>query len=83
MRNKKVSITVALAILFIAYTITFTGAQSSPEEVEVPRLQVAVTLDGVITGGEWSDASRMDVMFAGDGLTHQGTVYLKHDCEYF
>lgn len=69
---------VALAIFIIASPITPATAQ--PPDVDVPRLRIPVTLDGEITGDEWDDANRMDVTFERDGLTYEGTIYLKHDC---
>jgi len=45
----------------------------------VPVLLNPVTLDGAITGDEWADAAETDVTFERDGLTYEGTIYLKHD----
>jgi len=44
----------------------------------VPVLYNPVTLDGVITVGEWTDANVKNVTLERDGITYKGTVYLKH-----
>jgi hypothetical protein len=46
---------------------------------KVKNLRLKVTLDGVISKDEWSDATRIDVSFDGSGATYNGTIYMKHD----
>ena len=46
----------------------------------VSLLRNRVALDGLIIGKEWGDANRMNVTFERDGLTYEGAIYLKHDC---
>jgi len=76
--NIRFAFVVVWAIFIIASPITPATAQ--PPDVDVPRLRIPVTLDGEITGDEWADAAGMDVTFERDGLTYEGTIYLKHDC---
>jgi len=80
--------TVLFAIFIVASFLSPTAAQPPPVvDVVVPRLLNLVTLDGVITGEEWSDAVAMPVTFrfynASSGTyvaNRTGFLYLKHDC---
>ena len=68
----------ALAIFIITSPITLVKAQLST--FQVPLLDNPVTLDGTITGNEWSDANGMNVTFVEGSLAYNGTIYLKHNC---
>ena len=88
MSKLKVVITVLLVIFVVASFLTPTTAQPPiTEDVIVPRLQNLVTLDGVITGNEWSDAVELPLTFRFYNTTtmeyvenRTGFIYLKHDC---
>lgn len=82
MRRLKFTLIVALLIL-IAASPKLAFAPTGDPDIVVPRLLIPVTLDGAITGGEWSDAAVQPVTFYFDdpgNSTRRGTIYLKHDC---
>lgn len=90
MSKLKAVFTVLLALFIVASFLTPATAQPpSIEDVIVPRLLNLVTLDGVITGEEWSDAVELPVTFRFYNSTtppweivenRTGFIYLKNDC---
>jgi hypothetical protein len=73
--------------LFLATSQMLVFAPDGVYDVEVPLLSNPITLDGAITGDEWSDAVEMSVTFRFYNATtmelvdnRTGSIYLKNDC---
>ena len=76
-----------LALIIVAAAFPKILVQSQPPPViEVPYLEIPVTLDGAIVGDEWSDAVMLDLTFYFYSETKEllgirtGRIYFKHDC---
>ena len=90
MRTLKLTLTLLLLTFALSSTVMGVTAQPPPsEDVVVPVLQTPVTLDGVLSVGEWSDAVELPVTFRTYNSTtppyeiianRTGFLYLKHDC---
>jgi len=77
-----------LTVALLVCTARGPPARAQIPSIDVPCLQVPVTLDGAITGPEWSDAAALSTYFhfynfSADPVEYVGnqsvTLYVKHD----